>query len=70
MPTHHTEEENVIASHPMFGKVLHDAVGRVAFHSYQFTCDGGLDFVQYDFGGKEAFRQVLREPLLITCLYP
>lgn len=39
-----------------------DNNGRVAFHALLFTDSGGVDFVQYDFDGKELYRSVYKRP--------
>jgi len=42
--------------------------GKIAYHCLLWREDGGLDFVQYDFEGKELFRKTERNPSpLVDC---
>lgn len=43
--------------------------GRIAYHSLRFREDGGTDFVQFDFNGKELYRYPYRRKptLIINC---
>lgn len=47
--------------------IIDPKTGRIAYHAYLWNEKGGLDFVQYDFDGKEAERYTVRQaPPLIT----
>lgn len=45
-----------------------DKTGRIAYHSLVFREDGGTDFVQYDFDGKEKYRRQYRAPITLMDL--
>ena len=55
-----------IKEHSQFGKVITDLKGRIAYHTYRFTDSGGIEFVQFDFDGKELFKQIIRTPILVS----
>ena len=55
-----------IKQHSQFGKVITDSGGRIAYHTYRFTDSGGIEFVQFDFEGKELFKQIIRTPILVS----
>ena len=42
--------------------IIDEKTGRIAFHSIVFREDGGSDFVQYDFDGKEIERYTYSQP--------
>lgn len=64
-----TQKAIEIENHPSFGKIEVEN-GRIAYHSYRFAEDGGLDFVQYDFNGKVEYVERVRHPAEVVMLNP
>ena len=47
--------------------IIDKETGRIAYHCILLREDGGSDFVQYDFDGKELYREEYRSaPVLLS----